>query len=179
MKDLINYVSRKSSASPQLSQLSTILSSESPAQVGLILTERLINIPAQVIPPMYKMLLEEISWALAEKEPYSFSHYLILSKTYTEVASSLDEEDDRPQKKSKKANDKVEQFYFHPEDELLERHAIAFGSFPYTKEAAEGHSDSKRAFQELGIKPQGHMILIQASKFEPAVEAVEELLSAS
>jgi len=31
------------------------------------------------------MLLEEIAWAQEEKEPYTFSHYLILSKTYIEV----------------------------------------------------------------------------------------------
>lgn len=124
---------------------------------------------------MYTMLLEEIAWALEEKEPYNFSHYLILSKTYEEVASKLDEEDDRPQKKKKKAADQAkEQFYFHPEDEVLERHTICHGGFPYTHEQEEGQSDSKRAFQELGIKPQGHLLLIEASKFEAAVKNIAE-----
>jgi protein BCP1 len=126
---------------------------------------------------MYSMLLEEISWALEEKEPYNFTHYLILSKTYEEVASKLDEEDDRPQKKKKKATNQArEKFYFHPEDEVFERHTVCHGGFAYTHEQDEGHSDSKRAFQELGIKPQGNLAFIEAGKFEAAVKDVAEYL---
>ena len=128
---------------------------------------------------MYNMLLEEISWAIEEKEPYDFTHYMIFSKTYREVASALDKEDAPKQKKQKKAGKKgsSETFYFHPEDEVLQRHAAAFGSFGYLKEAAG--SDSKRAFQELGVKPEGHMILIEAAKFEGAVKALQEYFNQS
>ena len=131
---------------------------------------------------MYSMLLEEIAWALEEKEPYSFSHYLILSKTYVEVASTLDEEDGRPNKKKRKetgAKRDSETFYFHPEDEVLERLSICHGQFSYTKQEHEGHADSKRAFQELGIRPQGSMILIEGKAFEGVVKAVAEYLSPS
>lgn len=123
---------------------------------------------------MYRMLLEEISWAVEEKEPYKFSHYLILSKTYREVASTLDQEEERQPKKSKKAGKKGSSntFYFHPEDEVLQRHAVAFGSFKYANEVAG--SDSKRTFQDLGIKPEGHMILIEASKFKESVQSLQE-----
>lgn len=125
---------------------------------------------------MYSMLQEEINWALEDKEPYNFTHYLVISKAYEEVPSKLDEEDDPPQKKKKKAAGAMpETFYFHPEDEaVLHRHALCHGDFEYTYRQAEGHSDSKRAFQEYGIKPKGHMILIEASKFEGAVKAMGE-----
>lgn len=145
-------------------------------RVGLILTERFINMPHQTIPPMYNMLLEEIQWANDDKEPYEFTHYLILSKTYTELASKLDAEEDRPQKKSKKVGSS-ETFYFHPEDEVLGRHALAGCDYQYVK-ADETTSDSKRAFQEMGVKPQGHLILIEASKFEAATKAASEYLGA-
>ena len=126
---------------------------------------------------MYNMLLEEISWALEEKEPYNFTHYLILSKTYREIASLLDEEDDsaRKHKKQKHAGGKKgagDVFYFHPEDEVLQKHSEIYGGFDYSKEASQ--SDSKRAFQELGIKPQGHLMLIEAAKFGIAVKAVQD-----
>lgn len=126
---------------------------------------------------MYAMLLEEISWALEEKEPYNFAHYLILSKTYEEVVSKLDEEESRPQKKKKKAaGGKSERFYFHPEDDVLERHALCHGTFEYTHQQADGASDSKRAFQELGIKPAGSLILLEASKFEGVVKSLADYL---
>jgi hypothetical protein len=36
----------------------------SPNHVGLVLCERLINMPVQVIPPMYHMLANELKWAI-------------------------------------------------------------------------------------------------------------------
>ena len=136
---------------------------------------------------MYKMLLEEITWAVKEKEPYTFSHYLILSKTYQEVKSLLDDDDDDdddggPRKKKRKnatAASSLETFYFHPEDEVLHRNAVAYGDYSYVKENDRGHTDSKRTFQELGIKPQGHMVLLEAQKFEDTVKALEEYLRPS
>lgn len=149
------------------------MTATSKARVGLILTERLINIPAEIVPPMYKMLLEEISWAIEEKEPYNFTHYLIFSKTYREVPSALDGEAVPKSKKQKKASkkDSSEIFYFHPEDEVLQRHSALSVDFEYQKEC--GGSDAKRTFQELGIKPEGHLILIEAPKFETAVKELQ------
>lgn len=128
---------------------------------------------------MYKMLVEEISWAVEEKEPYNFSHYLILSKTYQEVESNLDQESSKSRKKKKQRLGVGNQtspaaFYFHPEDEVLQRYAQFYGGFDYVNQEGEGQSDSKRTFQELGIRPQGHMIVIEAQKFEPAVKETEQ-----
>jgi protein BCP1 len=121
--------------------------------------------------------LEEISWALDEKEPYGFSHYLVFSRTYTEVVSTLDQENNRPQKKKKAVKGEKELFYFHPEDEILQQHALGFESFGYTNDEGEEKADSKRAFQEEGIRPQGLVILIEGPKFESAVKAVGDFLS--
>lgn len=176
IQQLTSYLQRKASSNPSLASLATLLSRTPTPPVGLILTERLINMPSEVIPPMYTMLLEEIAWAIEDKEPYNFSHYLIVSKNYEEVESKLDLEEERPQKKKKRSGIKAEQFYFHPEDEVLERHAQCSGSFEYTHQHDEGHSDSKRAFQELGIKSGGSLMLIEAAKFEAAVKDVTDYL---
>jgi protein BCP1 len=175
IKDLTAYLVEKAKSSQALAPLSNVLASSS--QVGLVLAERLINVPAEIAPPMYTMLIDEIEAAVEDKEPYEFTHYLIISKTYQELASALDEEDAPRTKKSKASKTNRETFYFHPEDEVLQRHALALGSFEYSKDEGEGMADSKRAFSDMGIKPQGSMILIEASKFEGAVKAVGEYLS--
>ena len=174
---MITYIKARAKGCTALSELDSLVQGFNNARVGLILTERLVNIPSEVVPPMYKMLLEEISWAIEEKEPYDFTHYLILSKTYREIASALDQEDAPKSKKQRKASKKgsSEVFYFHPEDEVLQRYASGFASYEYLVEGAE--SDSKRTFQELGIKPEGHMILIEANKFEAAVKGLQEYFS--
>ncbi|KAF1948919.1 hypothetical protein CC80DRAFT_599352 [Byssothecium circinans] len=179
IKDLTAYLTRHSTL-PSLSALPSLLDPSSPAQVGLILAERFMNMPHEIVPPMYTMLLEEIQWALEEKEPYAFTHYLVLSKTYNEVASSLPTDGQPPIKKKKGGKSDgsdAEIFYFHPEDEVLHKHAKAWGSYDYETPADDGASDSKRAFQEMGVKPTGHLILIEGDKFAGAVGAVKSFLN--
>jgi protein BCP1 len=170
MKDIIQYLKEKAQTNESLSPVSALL--EGGKQVGLVLSERLINVPSEISPPLYSMLVDEIEAAVEDKEPYEFSHYLILSKTYQEVESTLDVED----RKRKKAKGESSIFYFHPEDEVLQKHAVAYGSFHYTKEE-DAVADSKRAFQEMGVSTFGHLILIEASKFPGAIQAVQEYLS--
>lgn len=135
---------------------------------------------------MYAMLLEEIDIAVNDKDPYTFTHYLILSKTYVEIASALDDQDTRPPaKKTKKSSagagggsGEKETFYFHAEDEVFERFAVESAGFEYTKAGDPGASDARRAFQEAGIKPMGRLTLIEAGRFREAVEAVKEYVNA-
>lgn len=175
IRDLTTYLSKHSPGS--LPTLSSLLDpSSSTAQVGLILTERFINMPHEIVPPMYSMLLEEITWAIQESEPYNFTHYLVLSKCYEEIASKLPADDAPRGKKAKKNAASDEVFYFHPEDEVLQKFAQGWGSFEYETPVDEGASDAKRAFQELGVKPKGHVVLIEAAKFESAVEGVKTFL---
>ncbi|KAJ5898014.1 hypothetical protein N7504_008302 [Penicillium tannophilum] len=176
VQELIKYITSKAAGNPSLAALNELVSQEPIPPIGLILTERVINMPSQVIPPMYNMLLEEIAWAIQDKEPYNFSHYLIISKGYEEIESKLDLEESRPQKKTKKGGAANQRFFFHPEDEVLQRHALCSGSYEFTHKQDDGHSDSKRAFQELGIITNGSMILIDGPKFEATVKAVQEYL---
>ncbi|KAL3419757.1 protein bcp1 [Phlyctema vagabunda] len=175
IKDLTAYLVEKAKSNPTLAALPALLSSNS--QVGLIFAERLINVPSEIAPPMYTMLIDEIEAAVEDKEPYEFTHYLIVSKSYHEIASALDQEDTPRQKKNKATKGDKQTFYFHPEDEVLQRHAAAYGAYEYTKDEGDAMADSKRAFQEMGIKAQGSMILIEAAQFEGAVKAIGEYLN--
>ncbi|KAM0298600.1 hypothetical protein ACHAPM_008674 [Fusarium culmorum] len=172
MKDIIKYLVEKAQTNSSLAPIADVLSSGK--HVGLVFSERLINMPSELAPPLYSMLVDEVEAAVEDKEPYNFSHYLILSKTYQELESKLDVEN----QKRKKAKEEAGMYCFHMEDEVLHKHAVAHGNFNYTKED-ELAADSKRAFQEMGVKAHGHMILIEASKFPGAVKSVNEYLSAA
>lgn len=170
MKEMLKYIVEKAQTNDALSAVPELINSGK--HVGLVFSERLINMPSEIGPPLYTMLIDEVEAAVEDKEPYEFTHYLIISRIYKETASTLDVED----RKRKKAKEEPATFYFHPEDEVLQKHAEAYGSFKYTKED-DAVADSKRAFQEMGIQTVGHMILIEASKFAGAVKAINEYIS--
>jgi protein BCP1 len=168
--DLIQYLGDKAKTTESLASIPELLASGK--HIGLVISERLINMPSEISPPMYGMLIDEIEAAVEDHEPYEFSHYLILSKTYHEVESTIGIEE----RKKKKGKADPSMFYFHPEDEVLQKHASAYGSYNFTKND-ETVADSKRAFQEMGVMPRGFVILIEAGKFADAVKAVGEYLS--
>lgn len=170
--DLVEYLSAKAARSGSEALAAEVPRALAERHVGLVLGERLINMPPEISPPMYSMLADEVEAAVEDKEPYDFTHYLVVSKTYNEVQSILDEDS----RKSKKAKEDAPMFYFHPEDEVLQKHAVATGSFPFTKDD-ESVADSKRAFQEMGVRSMGYMMLIEAARFPAAVKAVVEYIS--
>lgn len=176
VQSLAKYILDQAKKNPSLEPITQVMNS-SDAQVGFLLAERTMNVPTALIPPMYKMLAEEVEWAVKDNEPYKFTHYLIISKTYLEIASALDREDGQARKKQKKQSE-AQTFYYHPEDEITHRHATTFGNYSYDREEAEGQSDSRRAFQEEGIKPLGHMILLEASKYDALVADLEAFVRA-
>lgn len=128
-----------------------------PKRVCLVVSERLINMPVDVVPHLYRMLLDE-----AEE----YDYYLLLSKNYTEVTSQVD-------RKKRKSNNEV--FYFHAEDEFMLQHASESANFKYTHDNPE--SDSRRAFHEFGINPNGSLMLFTKEGFKNAVKAVQEAIS--
>ncbi|KAM4056654.1 protein BCP1 [Hirsutella rhossiliensis] len=168
MKKMMAYLAEKARANDSLAAIDEVIKAR--AQVGLILSERLINVPSEISAPMYSMLIDEMEAAVEDKEPYEFSHYLIMSRAFHEIESTLDADDRKP----KKAREERVTQFFHPEDEIFHKHALAYGNFVYTKEG-DVVSDSKRAFQEVGIQTIGHMMLVEGSKFEGAVKEINAL----
>jgi hypothetical protein len=64
IRQLIKHFKKVSKAHEAFrKELDNLLDDFPNGDVGLVLTERIVNMPAAVAPPSYKMLLEEIQWA--------------------------------------------------------------------------------------------------------------------
>ena len=61
-----HFLNKSKSNSAFHNQLATLWSAENNGDVALVLSERIINMPAAVAAPSYKMLLEEIQWAMED-----------------------------------------------------------------------------------------------------------------
>lgn len=67
MTQIRDYVLTKSKQNEKLhAKLRELLSAGSKKEVGLILSDRFINMPVETAPPMWRMMLEEVKWAVDE-----------------------------------------------------------------------------------------------------------------
>ncbi|EDO18115.1 hypothetical protein Kpol_1031p19 [Vanderwaltozyma polyspora DSM 70294] len=83
---------------------------------ALVMSERLINMPPEVITPLYRITLEDVTNALGDDKHYDF--YAIVSRKY-EVNFDTDETVDRSKKRVK--SEEID--YFHEEDRFFEKYA--------------------------------------------------------
>ncbi|CUS21800.1 LAQU0S04e01068g1_1 [Lachancea quebecensis] len=83
---------------------------------ALVLSERLINMPPEVIAPIYNITLEDASTSLGDGKHYDY--YVIVSRKF-EVNVEVDDKETGARKRVKTS----EIDYFHEEDRFLERNA--------------------------------------------------------
>lgn len=138
IKAITEYILSKSAADPSLhNMLLSILASGAPSHIGLVFSERLVNMPVEVIPHMYRMLADEIQWACDDGEPYHFSHLLVVSRTYTlsddEVEAGLTSSQQQKRRKGAPTSSKGGGvFTFHQEDQCLQEVSHALSTPPDT-----------------------------------------------
>ncbi|GMM34774.1 protein-transporting protein [Saccharomycopsis crataegensis] len=179
LNTLIEYLVTKAQGNPEFYIiLKKVLGMNGGEKVGLIINERIINVPVEVTPPLFKLMMEEVN----KQEP-DLKYFLIISKVYKLVASQLSDDSDSDSddnsnknnkaKKVKKNSENQEEFdYFHYEDMIFEKNAMKFDKFKYDNKLQD--TDSRRVFSEYGIDPYLSLILIEKSKLESSIPQLEE-----
>ncbi|CAN6470604.1 unnamed protein product [Victoria cruziana] len=97
--------------------------------IGLLVSQRMINLPAELLPPLYDALFDEISWA-TEDEPteklrksFCFKYYLIVTRFYKKKTGQS----------NRMRNDQSEEvIYVKMEDEIF--HKLCSWSFTFPTE---------------------------------------------
>ncbi|KAF9007900.1 p21-C-terminal region-binding protein-domain-containing protein [Cyathus striatus] len=198
MKAIANYCLEKASSDLAFHSTLNALFSQNQHHVGLVVCERLINMPVQVIPPMYRMLGDEVKRAVEEaslsvlssNEPYTFSHLLFISRTYhltPDEESALYNSASARNGKNKTKKTKRTQpstaevapptdgiFSFHPEDEVIKQATVHTLDYTFTTAAPE-----PRDRESFGLDTRGRMMLVPAERFEELVQKMLEVYSVS
>ncbi|GJJ09392.1 hypothetical protein Clacol_003614 [Clathrus columnatus] len=178
IKALTNYILGKIPSTSSFHRTLQELLSSSDRHVGLIVSERLINIPVETVPPMYQMLSKEIQLAIDENEPFSFSHYLFISRTWRPHPSDMMDDDSTSVPPSKRM--KVEgpsaldlsMQSFHPEDtEVMQRlglqHAIHVLDYEFSNKSTQVNAALSR---DIG----GRVMLMSSESFPLLVQALSK-----
>lgn len=122
-----DYVKYLHKVDTKLNTFFETIDNQANKKCAIVLSERLINMPPEVIPPLYRITMED---AKSNGDGKDFDFYVITSRKY-EVNFDLDEDDDefngkkssgsieRSRKRTKGAS---EIDYFHEEDRFFEKH---------------------------------------------------------
>jgi len=168
IKAIVDYVLLKSEPDPSFhNTLRTLLAPDASSHLGFIFSERLVNMPAEVVPHMYRMLADEIQWACDDGEPYHFGHFLVLSRTYTlsdeeaeATSTSTSQQKRRKGAPAPSATGGV--FSFHHEDQCIQK--FASHSIDYSLS-----NTLPRERDSFGLGQGGRLVLLSANKLPQLV----------
>ncbi|CAJ0928853.1 unnamed protein product [Ranitomeya imitator] len=167
IKELILGHCEKSCEQSTVQQLEKILNDNS-KPVGHLLSERFINVPAQIALPMHQQLQKELAEAQRTNKPCGKCYYyLIISKTFTEAAK-------KPQGSGTQG--KEEMMFANAEEEFFYENATL--KFNYS---VQGECDTQLSgrwsFNDVPMKPLRTVMLVPADRMDSIMEKFKEYLS--
>ncbi|BBN04628.1 protein BCP1 [Marchantia polymorpha subsp. ruderalis] len=150
MKEIYQYLWKNSNGKAERENLETMWNKQA-KDVGLIVSERLVNIPIDLVPPLYNSLLDEVMWA-TEDEPtkelqnfFKFKDYVIVTRVFVEHSKKKGSDDGKQakvgiiQKQKGVTEDKGELIYVKPEDEIFHQLCTWSFTFPVNAESLAAH----------------------------------------
>ncbi|KAJ3828943.1 p21-C-terminal region-binding protein-domain-containing protein [Lentinula raphanica] len=182
IKALVAYFLQKSSPNSALHASLQTLFSQTQNNVGLIICERLINMPVQVIPPMYRMLKDELQGD--GNGAFRFSHFIVISRTYhlsveeeTYLTNMKSKSPSNKKKKAKAATSNAPTtsrpadgvYSFHPEDEFIMKSSAHAIDYAFTAAPTE-----PRDSESFGLDTRGRLMLVPSDRFENLVQTMSE-----
>ncbi|CAL8282485.1 unnamed protein product [Merluccius merluccius] len=168
VKELIMDQCEKNSSSSFTEQLELILNDTSKS-VGLLLSERFINVPPQIALPLHRQLQEEMAEAQRTNKPSGKCHYcLMISKTCKEVPKTI------PARGG--AVPKEELLFVNAEEEFFYEQATV--KFNYSvQEEADSCLSGRWSFDDVPMKPLRTVMLIPADSIPTIMEKLKEYLT--
>ncbi|XP_061788041.1 protein BCCIP homolog [Nerophis lumbriciformis] len=167
VKELLLDQCEKSSGHSVMEQLEKTLNDTS-KPVGLLLSERFINVPPQIALPLHKQLQEEITDAERTNKPSGKYHYcLMISKTCKESTKSIPARGGAP---------KDEYMFINAEEEFFYEHATL--KFHFSVQAdADTCLSGRWSFDDVPMKPFRTVMLIPADRMSSIMDKLKEYLT--
>lgn len=143
------------------------------AQLGLLVNERFVNIPAKISVPLLENLISELKRANSKNMPYNFSYYVLICKLY----KSEDKKAGKKTKgKNRNAGSEPSILWSNPEEEIFAEEAIVSFEFSVEEEADNGLSGTWTETDDEMI-PYRRVLLFEASKLQTIFYKIQDQFS--
>ncbi|KAK0592300.1 hypothetical protein LWI29_016898 [Acer saccharum] len=144
--------------------------------VGLLVSQRVVNLPPQLLPPLYGALFDEVSWA-TEDEPteelrnsFRFKFYLLVSKIYK--LKNTNQKRNANLKKRPNTHKDEEIIYIKPEDEIFHKLSLWSFTFPMRTQQVETHELKNYSLTGLAL-------VVEAEKISTFRQQLQSLIDES
>ncbi|XP_054593306.1 protein BCCIP homolog [Nothobranchius furzeri] len=167
IKELILDQCEKNASHSVTEQLEQILNDTS-KPVGLLLSERFINVPPQIALPLHTQLQKEMAEAQRTNKPSEKCHYcLMVSKTCKEAAKNVPARGGAP---------KEEYMFVNAEEEFFYEQAII--KFHYSvQDDADSCLSGRWSFDDVPMKPFRTVMLVPADRIPAVMDKLKEYLT--
>merc|ERR1719323_2025262 len=126
-------------------------------QVGFLLNERYVNIPAQVTVPLLETLVTEMRKATDRNLPFNFSHYIMICKLFKTKTDST--------------QDHQAVMFSNPEEELIVAESDLCIDYDVS---AETENDSSVECDGVEMTPWRRIVVFTADKLENIIKNVRQ-----
>ncbi|XP_058214908.1 protein BCCIP homolog [Rhododendron vialii] len=169
MKELKEYLLKVCKEEDVLNNLRSFLGAQA-QNVGLLVSQRVVNLPPQLLPPLYDALFDEVSWA-TEDEPtkelrksFCFKHYVLVTKIY--------EHKNAGQKEGASSSIDEAIIYTKPEDEII--HQLSSWSFRFPLLTQQLPTHELRSYRLVGL-----LMALEAEKVPTFRQQLHSLINES
>ncbi|XP_029465899.1 BRCA2 and CDKN1A-interacting protein isoform X1 [Rhinatrema bivittatum] len=168
IKELILSQCEKNCEQCVVEQLDKFLNDNS-KPVGFLLSERFINVPAQIALPMHQQLQKELNETQRTNKPCGKCYYyLVVSKTFKEAAKKPSQRGGQQQKE--------ELMFANAEEEFFYEKAVL--KFNYSvQEESDTCLGGRWSFDDVPMKPLRTVMLIPAGQINAIMDKLKEYLS--
>ncbi|XP_050373528.1 protein BCCIP homolog [Argentina anserina] len=164
MKEIQKFL-LKVSQKDVIEDLRSLLGKEAKS-VGLLVSQRVTNLPPQLLPPLYEGLFNEVSWATEDepteelKKSFRFKCYILVTKFYKQKNAD----------QKRKQNDNEEAIiYVKPEDELF--HKLSTWSSEFSLKTPQIAPHELRNYQQMGL-----VMAVKADKISTFQQQLQSLI---
>ncbi|NXD11095.1 BCCIP protein, partial [Nothocercus nigrocapillus] len=170
IKELILSRCEKNCEQRAVEQLDKILN-DNAKPVGLILSERFINVPPQIALPMHQQLQKELTDAQKKNKPCGKCHYyLLISKTFTEATKN------NSKRRGGGNQQKEELMFANAEEEFFYEKALL--KFNYSvQEESDTCLGGRWSFDDVPMKPLRTVMIIPADGIHAIMDKLKDYLS--
>ncbi|XP_020298172.1 protein BCCIP homolog [Pseudomyrmex gracilis] len=171
LRDLLKQLADEHATDAANTMINNLLGNDA-EQLGLLINERFVNIPAKISVPLLEHLISEVERANNRNMPFNFSYYIFICKLY----KSDDKKIENTKNKKKNIDNVPSVLWSNPEEEIFAEDATVSFEFSVEEEADSGLS-GKWTERDDEMTPYRRVLLFEASKLPLILQKIQNQFS--